>query len=247
DALEQAARRLGVAGGRIGVLGATGNIGAVLAEVAADHAADIVLVGRPGARRRLERVAGEVYFGAWKRLTRQGATDGLAGAIATTETLRRLKVDGVERIGEAIRAGLEAELGERAPVRVSEDLDALRGCRMIVTATNAARPVVRREHVGEAPVVICDVAAPRDVDPSVAGDGILVLRGGLVRAPLGQDLRIAGMRLAEGQLYGCLAETLLLGLAGSGENFSYGKLTSGHLRRIRELARLHGFAIEEMT
>ncbi len=247
EALESAARRVGIERTRLGVLGATGNIGAVLAEVAADHSADIVLVGRPGARKRLERVAGEVYFGAWKRLTRQGATDGLAGVIGDTETLRRLRPGSVERIGEAIRAGLEQELGGRAPVRVSEDLASLRACNAIISATNAARPVVGPEHLGPGPIVISDVAAPRDVDPRVSRErhDVVVLRGGLVRAPLGQELAIGGMRLDEGQLYGCLAETLLLGLSGSGENFSYGKLTSSHLRRIRELARLHGFSIEE--
>ncbi|MEZ0227703.1 MAG: hypothetical protein ACAI25_03705, partial [Planctomycetota bacterium] len=247
EALELAAQRVGVGPMRLGVLGATGNIGAVLAEVAADHTAEVLLVGRPGARRRLERVAGEVYFGAWKRLTRQGATDGLAGAIASTETLRRLVPGSVERIGEAIRTGLAAELGDRAPVRISEDLASLRDCNAIITATNAARPVIGLEHLGAGPIVISDVAAPRDVDPRVARErpDVVVLRGGLVRAPLGQQLAVGGMRLDEGQLYGCLAETLLLGLAGSGENFSYGRLTSSHLRRIRELARLHGFSIEE--
>lgn len=248
EALESAQRRLGIARARLGVLGATGNIGAVLAEVAADHTAEILLVGRPGSRKRLERVAGEVYFGAWKRLTRQGAQDGLAGAIAATETVRRLDPGSVERIGEAIRTGIAEELGDRAPVRIAEDLGALAACQAIITATNAARPVILPEHLGRGPVVICDVAAPRDVDPRVLREreDVVVLRGGVVRAPLGQKLAIGGMRLDEGQLYGCLAETALLGLAGSGENFSYGKLTASHLRRIRELARLHGFSIEEL-
>ena len=246
EALENAAQRLGIRP-RLGVLGATGNIGAVLAEVAADHAAEILLVGRPGARKRLERVAGEVYFGAWKRLTRQGATDGLAGAIAGIEAVRALRPDSGERIGETIRLAVDRELGERAPVRVSESLDDLRGCNAILTATNAARPLVLPEHVAAGPVVICDVAAPRDVDPRVLRERpeAVLLRGGLVKAPLDQKLEIAGMRLGAGQLYGCLAETLLLGLAGSGENFSYGRLSSSHLRRIRELARAHGFTIEE--
>jgi acetylornithine/succinyldiaminopimelate/putrescine aminotransferase/predicted amino acid dehydrogenase len=247
EALENAARRAGIERPRLAVLGATGNIGAALAEVAADHLPEIVLVGRPGSRKRLERVAGEVYFGAWKRLTRQGATDGVAGAIAATETLRRLRPDDVARIGEAIRVGLAEELGERAPVRVSEDLATVRECNLVITATNAARPVLLPEHLGRGPVVVCDVAAPRDVDPRVLREreDVIVLKGGLVKAPLGQRLAVGGMRLDEGQLYGCLAETLLLGLSGSGENFSYGRLTASHLRRIRELARLHGFTIEE--
>lgn len=246
EAAELAADRLGIVERRLGVLGAAGNIGQVLAEVAADKAEDVLLVGRPGAERRLERVVAEVYFGAWKRLTRQGATGGVAGRIASTRTLRRLE-PGM-RIGEAIRTGLIEELGpEGAPVRVATDMSALRSRNLIISATNAARPIVLPEHVGPGPVVVSDVAAPRDVDPRVAErPDVLVLKGGILRAPLGQTLEIGGMRLPPGTLYGCLAETILLGFEGTGENFSHGKLTSGRLRRIRELARLHGFTVEEL-
>ena len=246
EAAELAADRLGITQRRVGVLGAAGNIGQVLAEVAADKAEDVLLVGRPGAERRLERVVAEVYFGAWKRLTRQGAREGVAGRIARTRTVQRLE-PGV-RIGEAIRTGLLEELGpEAAPVRISTDMHALRTRNLIISATNAARPIVLPEHVGEGPVVVSDVAAPRDVDPRVGQrPDVLVLKGGVLRAPLGQTLDIGGMRLPPGTLYGCLAETIILGFEGSGEHFSHGKLTSSRLRRIRELARLHGFTVEEL-
>lgn len=246
EAAEGAADRLGIGERRVGVLGAGGNIGQVLAEVAADHAEDLLLVGRPGAERRLERVVAEVYFGAWKRLTRQGAQDGLARRLAGTRTIQRLE-PGV-RIGEAIRLGLLEELGPAAaPVRVSTDMADLRTRNLIISATNAARPIVLPEHIGPGPVVVCDVAAPRDVDPAVGRrPDVLVLKGGIVRAPLGQSLQVPGMRLPAGTMYGCLAETVLLGFEGTGENFSYGKLTSSRLRRIRELARQHGFTVEEL-
>ncbi|MEV7617219.1 aminotransferase class III-fold pyridoxal phosphate-dependent enzyme [Streptomyces sp. NPDC089799] len=42
---------------RVGVVGAIGNIGAVMAELAAPHCDSLVLVGRPGSARRLEAVA----------------------------------------------------------------------------------------------------------------------------------------------------------------------------------------------
>ena len=38
----------------------------------------------------------------------------------------RRSAEGVERLGEAIRVGLERELGERAPVRIATDMSALR-------------------------------------------------------------------------------------------------------------------------
>jgi len=250
EALAQAAKKAGIWPGRLGVLGAAGNIGSVLAQVAADQVRDILLIGRPGAARRLEEAAGEVYFEAWKRLTRYGLAEGLSAVIAETETVRRLRregTQGVERIGDAIRVGLDKELGELAPVRVAADLDALKQCNLILTATNSPRPVIFPEHLGKGRVVICDVAQPRDVDPSVQKErpDVVVLEGGIVRAPLGQVLDVGGMPLAAGQVYGCMAESILLGFAGIGEDYSYGRLTANRVRWIRELSRIHGFTIEE--
>jgi len=60
DALLAAAARMAVPRRRLGVVGATGNIGAMIAEVAADSVDELVLVGRPGAVGRLERIAQRV-------------------------------------------------------------------------------------------------------------------------------------------------------------------------------------------
>ena len=143
--------------------------------------------------------------------------------------------------------GLAEEMGQRAPVRISVSMEDLRSCDIVVSATNAPQPVVNATHLGEGPIVVCDVAVPQDVDPELVRQrpDVVLVKGGMIRAPLGQLVEIPGMRLPDGELYGCLAETILLGLAGSGENFSYGKLTAPHLRRIRELAALHGFSVEE--
>ncbi len=251
EATRQASARLGLEAPRLGVLGAAGNIGAVTAAVAADEVADILLVGRPGAAGRLERVAAEVYFEAWKRLTREGWSGGVAGAIAGTRTIAELTrrgTAGVDRIGEAIRLGLIDELGADAvPVRIAGSHAALAECEVVVSATNAPTPVILPEHIREGPVVVCDVATPRDVSPEViaARPDAVVLDGGVVRTPLGQPLSIGGMRLPSGQVYGCIAESILLGFAGIGENFSFGALTAARVRWVRELARLHGFGFAE--
>jgi predicted amino acid dehydrogenase len=197
DALAKSALQARLPARRLGVVGAAGNIGAVMAEVAADQADEVVLVGRKGTLPRLEPVA------------------------------------------RAIRASRGIE------VRLATEMEALRECTMILSATNAPRPVILPEHVGPGPVVLCDVAAPRDVDPRVADERpqATILKGGIIRLPLAQTLELGGMRLPEGQIYGCLAETLLLGLGGVRSHFSYGKLTAAELRRIRALAHEHGFEL----
>ncbi|HET9622755.1 MAG TPA: aminotransferase class III-fold pyridoxal phosphate-dependent enzyme [Kofleriaceae bacterium] len=60
DALLAAASRMTVRKRKLGVVGATGNIGAMLAEVCADAVDELVLIGRPGALGRLERLAQRV-------------------------------------------------------------------------------------------------------------------------------------------------------------------------------------------
>src|SRR6185436_14122170 len=131
------------------VVGATGNIGRVLAEVATASVDELVLVGRPQALERLRRCAAELE-------------------------------------------------GRAARVRVATDRAALRDCNLIVSATNAAKPLIHARHVGSGRVVIVDVAVPRDVDPALSADRpeAIILRGGLVQAPAGQQVELEGASLA---------------------------------------------------
>lgn len=195
DALLAAAARRGVRPGVLGVVGATGNIGAMLGELVAEHAERVVLVGRPGARSRLERVA--------------------------------------SRLG--------------GHVTIATQLEALRECSLIVTATNSAVPILFPEHVGDHPVVICDAAVPRDVSPRVELERphAVVVRGGSIRLPLGQELSMQGVCTGAGTVYACLAEAVLLGLADVSGSFSYGALRAENVRLVRALAKRHGFGVEE--
>jgi acetylornithine/succinyldiaminopimelate/putrescine aminotransferase/predicted amino acid dehydrogenase len=194
EALTETAVGAGLPRKTLGVVGATGNIGAMLAELASDRVDEVVLVGRPGAERRLSNAA------------------------------QRL----------------------RCSSRIATDMGALRECTMIISASNAPRPVILPEHVGTGPVVICDVAAPSDVHPTVKRERprAIVLKGGIARLPLNQDIRSNGVKYAPGRIYACMAESILLGLAGVKGHFSYGPLESKKIRQIREIAREHDFAVE---
>ncbi len=251
EASRQAAVGLGLDLGacRLGIAGGAGNVGATLAELAAEEVGGIVLIGRPGAGRFLRPVAERLYRAALERLRQQPAAAearGLAAALAASagDLLPSLAAD--EAAGEILYRRLAAALGERAPVRIAHSMEALRDCQLVVSATNSARPVIGAEHVGDGPVVICDVAVPQDVDSAVQRERprALVIRGGMVRAPLGQQVEMPAMRLDGGQLWGCLAETILLGFTRQQGHFSYGELTAANVRRIRALAAEHGFEIE---
>lgn len=194
QALDRVAQELGLRRRVLGVVGATGNIGATLAEVAADDVDEVVLVGRPGASSRLSRVASRI----------------------------------------------------KKPVRIESSLEALRGCNLIATASNSAVPIIRPEHVGDEPVVLCDVAVPADVTAAVSAErpNARVVRGGLLKLPEGQDLQIRALDLPDRHVYACLAETLVLGLSGMDKMFSFGPLRPEKVRLIRSLAAHHGFTVD---
>ena len=194
EAIQRAAAEANLKHRVLGVVGAAGNIGAALAELASEHADSVVLVGRPAAARRLQRVAATL----------------------------------------------------RVPARIATDLAALRDCTMIVSASNAPTPVIHPEHIGDQPVVICDVAVPRDVHPRVAAlrPNARIIRGGIVRLPLDQSIDVPALGLPRGRVYACLGESILLSLSGKTENFSFGPIRSERVREVSSLAKHHGFAID---
>ena len=164
-------------------------------------------------------------------------------AAAASEALAR----AIERRRRGLGALVRASLRERAPLAVATDAMALRSCNVIVAATNAPQPVIGPEHLGPAPIVICDVAVPGDVDPRVLRErsDVVLLEGGMVSLPRGQRLRIHGMPLPGDEIYGCLAETILSGLADLDASLSLGALRAEDVRRAGKLAAAHGFTFGE--
>jgi acetylornithine/succinyldiaminopimelate/putrescine aminotransferase/predicted amino acid dehydrogenase len=245
DATRQVAVGSGISSeaARVGIVGALGNIGRVLAEIEADRAASLLLVGRPGGERRLLHLADELYERAWGRL-HGGMEPGTLGAELRAEVGTPQTGDSLS--GSELRCLVERSMGDQAPIRIATDLAQLRDCDVIYAASNSPQPVLGPEHVGDHPTVVCDVAVPSDVRANLVRDrsNVRLLRGGIVRLPAGQDFSLRGMVLADGQSYACVAEVVLLGLAGVGGNFSYGSLSAQRVREVGVLARQFGFTFE---
>ncbi|MEZ4865653.1 MAG: aminotransferase class III-fold pyridoxal phosphate-dependent enzyme [Caldilineaceae bacterium] len=196
------AASIDLATARLGIVGGAGNIGRVLAECMVNEVPQLTLIGRPGAERRLQRLADE--------LKRQGAT---------------------------------------VMPQVSTDLADLQSCNLIISATNAPEPILCADHLGAHPTVLCDVAVPGDATPDLATcrPHVQVIKGGIMHLPHQQELTIRGMALAQGEAYACLAEVILLGLAGIREHFSYGPLRAERVQQIGALAEQYGFGVKVRT
>jgi predicted amino acid dehydrogenase len=198
-AADDAARARGIPLGRVGIVGATGNIGSMVARLALESGAGVVLVGRRAAMARLTALASE-----------------LRAAYADAE------------------------------IEATSDLDQLRTCRVVVTASNSAEPLLHASHLGTEPIVVCDIAVPGDIAPGTeaARPNATFLRGGVFRLPLDQDIGpIAGTERS-GTVFACMAETICLGFAQMADHFSYGALKFEDIRRIRDIAQSHGFVVE---
>ncbi|GGV19595.1 hypothetical protein GCM10010260_69340 [Streptomyces filipinensis] len=178
---------------RVGLVGAIGNIGAVMAELIAPHCESMVLVGRPGSQRRLAAVA-----------------DQLTGC---------------------------------ADIRISEDMSHLADCPIVISATNAAEPVIYPHHLADDhKVLLCDLAVPGDVHPSVARlANVTLVSGGRIQLPGLQTPHFPGLTLPPGIVYSCMAETMLLGFEAGTSSPSYGGLTAHGVLAARDLAARHGF------
>ena len=74
---------------------------------------------------------------------------------------------------------------------------------------------------------------------------LLVIGGGIARLPFGEDHGILGFPLPPGQVYGCMAETMLLGLEGVRDATFTGILPAEHVFRLAAMAKRHGFALAE--
>jgi len=127
-------------------------------------------------------------------------------------------------------------------VRTSTHIEDIREARLVLSATSAARPVIRPQHLARG-AVVCDVATPPDVSPRVARerDDVLVIGGGLMDVPGEVDFGF-DFGLPPGKAYACMAETMVLALEGRYESYSLGKRVQvEQVREIARLARRHGF------
>jgi fatty aldehyde-generating acyl-ACP reductase len=93
--------------------------------------------------------------------------------------------------------------------------------------------------------VVCDVARPRDVSVAVARarKDVLVVEGGVVEVPGRPDLGF-DFGFPPGTAYACMAETMMLALAGRYESFTLGKDVSvGQVEETQALAARLGFRL----
>ncbi len=244
EAIEEACRRLGVdlADAHVGILGATGAIGAAATRLLAARAGHLTLLGNPAnpakSRRRIERVMVDVLRIAAR------TKDGGRVAEAVRSALS-LPVDEMsDAQWESLRDHVMGEASNLPLAWSLERASVLPGCDVVLTATSSTEPLVQPEML-KAGAIVCDLSRPSNTSRSVAVErpDVLVIDGGVVevhnRPHLGIDFGFPC-----GLAYACMAETMLLGLEQHYRDTSIGiDLSAETLTMVGDLADRHGFRL----
>lgn len=132
-------------------------------------------------------------------------------------------------------------------MRVTDRIEDVTDCDIIVTASNTPGPLIYPRHLSRGPVVICDLSLPPDVAEEVKLErpDVLVIHGGVVRLPC-DDLTIGAVPLAKGHVFACMAETMLMGLEGIRVNGSVGSVKPDEVLNIMGIAEKHGFVLADI-
>jgi acetylornithine/succinyldiaminopimelate/putrescine aminotransferase/predicted amino acid dehydrogenase len=130
--------------------------------------------------------------------------------------------------------------------QVSVDPSAIRDADVVLAAANASAPFLTASVFGDG-AIICDLSVPAAVCPDVrpVRSDLTLMSGGIARLPFGEHHGIIGFPLPAGQVYGCMAETMLLGLEGVRDATFTGNLPAEHVFRLAAMAKRHGFALAD--
>jgi acetylornithine/succinyldiaminopimelate/putrescine aminotransferase/predicted amino acid dehydrogenase len=132
-------------------------------------------------------------------------------------------------------------------IHLADNLDVLKRCSVVVSASNAAHALIYPEHLAGGPVVVCDISVPGDVHESVTAQrpDAEVIHSPIVKLPHNPEFKIAGIPLKKGHALPCMAETLLMGLENAKTNGSYGPITPERVEYICQIAEKHGFTLAD--
>jgi predicted amino acid dehydrogenase len=222
------------------ILGATGAIGRAMALILAEDVGRLTLVGNPDSssshvrQRLLARAADVIDFVAARHAEGMKFKPGTFAA----RLLTYLPCPKEEVIAQLQRTDWL--------VLTQETKSAVRVARLVVTATSATGTMIGPEDL-QPHAVVCDVSRPANVSRQViaARPDVFVIDGGIIAVPPRSILSQFG--LGDGLVYACMAETMMLTLAGHLRNTSIGTdLAPETLHLLRSLADRYGFEVARL-
>jgi len=242
-----------------GVIGAYGSVGRLASLRLGKFSEHLVLLGNSanlGAMSELRLVGGELYSAALRAI-QSGHPTGIAKTLATllpdpaiVERLlnRDLTDDAQLRdLFDVIDALARENTAVQPPVVVASDLALwLPRLEAVLSATSNGAAFIDPAALHHN-AIICDCAQPPDIGgPALAQrPDVTVIEGGLIHLP-DRTYRFGNQNLTDlptGVTFSCLAETVVLTMAGKKRDYSIGKRPPlEEAEAIFELALNFGFA-----
>ncbi len=232
----------------VAVVGATGAIGRAMALLLSENVGRMVLIGNPDShrdqvRKRLLDVAQSI--GAHlQSLANKGRrfTPGTLAHRWLGLHQQQLKANAEASNPNAVVEQLEA----KDYLVLTQDLNEVPTCDVVVTATSATNALLTSDDLRTG-AVVCDMSRPWNVSREIAKErsDVLVIDGGLISVPGSPELGRIG--LDRGHAFSCMAETMMLTLAGHFESTGIGTdLNVESLQLVKQLAQEHGFEIAQL-
>ena len=171
-----------------------------------------------------------------------------ADALARLESTREACLDSLRRGGSGDEGPLPKRTGQPDCVISCEtDPSVVSDCDVVVVTTSSPdRELLTPEQLKPGAIVCC-TSLPSNLSEAFheQARGIVAFDGGVALLPEGARLNFVGLP-ADGLVYGCLAETLLLGFDGHNQSFCKGRVTVAQVHRSRAMAARHEFALADL-
>ncbi len=247
-----------------GVIGAYGSVGRLASLRLGRFAEHLVLLGNAanlGAMDELRRVGGELYLAALRSLrdgqaSNAGTPTGIARSIApllpNAATIdawieRADDEDGLRTLFDTIDALARRDREAMPPVTIASDLAHwLPRLEVVLSATSNGTAFIDPAML-HANAILCDCAQPPDIGHATLPQrpDVTVIEGGLIHMP-DPTCRFGQQNLTNlptGVAFSCLAETIVLTMAGKRRDYSIGKRPPlEDAEDIFALAQAFGFA-----
>jgi len=116
--------------------------------------------------------------------------------------------------------------------------------QIVLVATNSIMPFISARHLGRG-TLVCDISRPLNTMPDLreSRPDLLIVNGGLVRAPQGSILGDLEERDRPSMLVACAAETMVLAASGFRSPNLCGRLDVSTISELGCLAERMGFAV----
>ncbi|MFT6388290.1 MAG: 4-aminobutyrate aminotransferase-like enzyme/predicted amino acid dehydrogenase [Cellvibrionaceae bacterium] len=231
------------------IIGAAGNIGSVYSTLIAEYCPSLILVGRVGSVKRIIKTAELVYQTSLHEMSKSpDSLNGLAKALLPFALKNEwLSQDFLQQknIGKTVYAWFEQFAPSEQLIKVSEDLNDIQQADLLVCAANSSESFIEERYL-QKDVLVCDIAVPHNISEDLLNErpDICCLRGGIVSTPHSESLDLrARAYLGAGQVYACMAETIVLGLENYNSHYSYGNIDKHQVKKIMGYATSHGLAL----